>query len=185
MDLSQLTPKLKSGDIIFTSIPNVLYQAIEQATQSPTSHVGLVLNIKGQWMVAESRVPLSCYTPLEAFIHRSKNHWFSVKRLPQTLSASEIATMQQYCEQHLNEWYGLGFNYDSDKQFCSKFVFDAYRTALHVDIGQLKTFEQLLTENPNTPLLFWKLWFLGCIPWHRQTITPQSMYLDPKLLDVA
>jgi hypothetical protein len=68
----------------------------------------------------------------------------------------------------------LGFNYDSPRLYCSKFVFDVYRQATGYQVGKLQTFRQLLAENPRAPLGFWRAWFFGFIPWQRQCVTSTS-----------
>lgn len=177
--------KLKDGDIIFTSIPNTLYQSVEKASNSPTSHVGIVFNVNGRWMVAESRVPFSCYTPLEDFIGRSKNRWFSIKRVSQNLDLDDINKLRTACDSMMGRLYHLGFNYESKRQFCSKFVYDAFKNSLDIDVGKLMTLKELINENPDAPLMFWRLWYFGFIPWNRLTVTPGSQYEDPTLMAVV
>lgn len=182
---SEVLPKLKEGDIIFTSIPAVLYQSVERATNSPTSHVGIVLRKGDRWVVAESRIPFSCYSPLDEFINRSKDGWFSVKRLEDGISNEQLIALKAFCEASMGKLYHLGFNYHSRRMFCSKFVHDAFKVAVGVDVGRLVTFEELLNENPGTSKLFWSLYYFGFIPWNRYTVTPGSQYDDSKLLHVA
>lgn len=173
---------LEPGDILFTSIPNPLYRRVARATGSPTSHVGIAFHDPEiGWRVAESGVPTVRYTPLARFIARSDHGWLVVRRLRGGVSESQAEALRGYCDSHLGEFYHLGFDYASPRQFCSKFVYEAYRQALGIEIGTLETFRHLLNSQPNTPLLFWKLWFLGRIPWNRLTVTPASQLRSDKL----
>lgn len=61
-------------------------------------------------------------------------------------------------------------------------MFDIYKEALSIPIGDVETFEELLNSNPNAKLTFWKLWFLGSIPWERKTVTPASLWQHPNLI---
>ncbi len=81
----------------------------------------------------------------------------------------------------LNKFYHTGFKYESSRQFCSKFVFDIYKEALCIPVGDIETFEELLHSNPDAKLAFWKFWFLGSIPWDRKTVTPASLWQHPNL----
>lgn len=81
----------------------------------------------------------------------------------------------------LNKFYHTGFKYESSRQFCSKFVFDIYKEALCIPVGDIETFEELLHSNPDAKLTFWKFWFLGSIPWDRKTVTPASLWQHPNL----
>lgn len=184
MGLDKVLPQLKEGDIIFTSVSNYLYQSVEKATNSQTSHVGIILKREGLWVVAESRVPKSCYTPIEDFINRSKNDWFRIKRLPKGLSENDLQLLMNHCENQMGKLYHLGFKYKSKRQFCSKFVYDAYKGSLGIDVGCVETFEELLARNPSTSKRFWYMWYFGRIPWKRLTITPESQFADPKLVEV-
>lgn len=185
MNLEVAVHHAQDGDIIFTSVPNYLYQCVEKATVSRTSHVGILFNIKGRWMVAESRVPRSCYTPLEDFVARSRQSWFSIKRYRDGLTATQAEALKSCCDEQMNRWYHLGFKYASDRQFCSKFVFDAYQVAVGVQVGELKTFRELLAKNPEAPTLFWRCWYFGFIPWQRVTVTPASQFEDSQLVTVV
>lgn len=81
----------------------------------------------------------------------------------------------------LNKFYHTGFKYESSRQFCSKFVFDIYKEALCIPVGDIETFEELLHSNPDAKLAFWKFWFLGSIPWDRKTVAPASLWQHPNL----
>ena len=185
MNIESIVSKLKEGDVIFTSIPNHLYQCVERASNSPTSHVGLVFKCESKWLVAESRIPFSCYTPLEDFIARSKDGCYAIKRIKGGLSKTDTEALKVQCEQQMGQLYHLGFKYQSKRQFCSKFVYDAYKTALGLDVGRLETFTELLARNPTVSTKFWRLWYLGRIPWKRITITPASQFSDQKLITVV
>ncbi|WP_280631733.1 YiiX/YebB-like N1pC/P60 family cysteine hydrolase, partial [Salmonella enterica] len=92
----------------------------------------------------------------------------------------KLAIMEQV-PARLNKFYHTGFKYESSRQFCSKFVFDIYKEALCIPVGDIETFEELLHSNPDAKLTFWKFWFLGSIPWDRKTVTPASLWHHPNL----
>lgn len=70
----------------------------------------------------------------------------------------KLAIMEQV-PARLNKFYHTGFKYESSRQFCSKFVFDIYKEALCIPVGDIETFEELLHSNPDAKLAFWKFWF--------------------------
>lgn len=176
---------LREGDIIFTAIPHFLFKRVAAGTGSKTSHVGILLkDAQGKWIVAESAVPKTQYVSLESFIRRSENHWHCVRRVKKQLTVDDIEALKWACHSRMGRWYHLGFKFHSKRQFCSKFVYEVYQEALDMEIGQLQTLQELIEEQPNTPLLFWRLWYFGFIPWSRVTITPASQMRDTRLLDV-
>jgi hypothetical protein len=176
--------KLKEGDIIFISIPSFLYRAIEKGTNSQTSHVGILLKENDKWMVAESKVPVSRLTPLEDFINRSNNSWFAIRRLNGDLSQEQIKALKKACQVRYGVLYDFSFNFHSTKLFCSKFVYEVFKEACDIDVGVLESFKTLINKNPKALTGFWKLWFLGFIPYGKLTVTPQSQITDKNLKEV-
>lgn len=97
------------------------------------------------------------------------------------MSGSEVLELRSAANLLVDRIYTLGFY--SDRLFCSKFVYLTYRS-IDVEVGKLQTFGQLLADNPSASINFWKVWFLGFIPWDRRTVTPASQLNDPKFLSV-
>ncbi|EDK5241324.1 hypothetical protein CI417_24875, partial [Salmonella enterica] len=104
-----------------------------------------------------------------------------VKRLKGGLTGTQKRDVLSQVQPRLHKLYHTGFSYDSSRQFCSKFVFDICHEALSVRVGKIETFGELLQNNPDARLTFWKCWFLGSIPWSRRTITPASLWRNPDL----
>jgi hypothetical protein len=182
MPSHQVESLLEPGDILFTSIPNFLYRRVAQATGSLTSHVGIAFyDPESGWLVAESAVPTVRYTPIANFISRSDKGWLVVRRIHGGLSPNQVESLHQECNVRMGKLYHLGFHYLSSRQFCSKFVYETYLAALEVEVGNLESFRTLLNSQHNMPLLFWRLWFLGRIPWTRLTVTPASQLKSDKL----
>ena len=168
---------VRSGDIIFISVPHYLFRKVSTATQCQANHVGIVFHDpKRGWLVAESAVPVSRYTPLEKFIARSNSGWCEIRRLKTGLTEAQVEALRAQCDARMGVIYHTGFRYESHRQFCSKFVYDVYQSALGVKVGELETFSHLLDRNPEAGLGFWRVWFFGQIPWNRLTVTPASQF---------
>ena len=169
---------LKEGDLIFIDIPIFLFREVAASTKSWTSHVGIALkNNKNQWVVYESKVPLSTQTPLCDFLKRSSETRFEVRRYKHNINEDQLLKLKSVSRSLMGKTYDLGFNLDSNRLFCSKFVSKVY-ASIGISVGEIQTFGDLLEENTSHSLSFWKLWFLGSIPWERRTITPASQLLD-------
>lgn len=176
---------LQPGDIVFVATPSFLYRKVARSTGTRASHVGIAFrDAQGGWRVAESAVPRTRYSTLERFLSRSDDKWFVIRRLDRPLAAAEVEKLRAACDKRMGTWYHLGFNYDSQRMFCSKFVHEVYREALGVEIGEVETFSALLHRNPGERLGFWKAWFFGFIPWMRRTVTPASQLNSPLLKTV-
>lgn len=175
---------VREGDLIFLDMPNILFRRVAMATQSWTSHVGIVFQeADGRWIVAEGVIPSSRETPLCSFLKKSSRYKFEVRRLNRALDISEIAKMRNTSDSLLGKAYDLGFNIDSKKMFCSKFVYLVYRS-VGIEAGEIQSFQYLIAQNPQDSLTFWTFWFLGKIPSDRRTITPASQLHDSKFITV-
>jgi hypothetical protein len=174
------------GDIVFTRIGGPIFSRVAETTQSWTSHVGIIVDYQGgDWIVAESGIPFVRKTPLRTFLDRSDDAEFSIMRLKSEPTDEQKHAMLMFADSQMGKLYSLGFDLHSQNTFCSKFVHDAVYESTHQSVGEIETFDHLLHRNPNAPLWFWRAWFLGSIPWQRDTITPASELESPLLRVVA
>jgi Permuted papain-like amidase enzyme, YaeF/YiiX, C92 family len=180
-----IASKLAVGDIVFIRIGGPIYTRVATTTQSWTSHVGIIVGCQdADWIVAESGIPCVRKTPLRKFLGRSEDRAFSILRLRTEPTDEEKSAMLKFADSQVGRFYSLGFNLQSRKTFCSKFVHDVVFESTQQSIGEVETFDHLLHRNPGAPLSFWRAWFFGFIPWQRTTITPASE-LDSPLLRVV
>ncbi|MBN1005503.1 YiiX/YebB-like N1pC/P60 family cysteine hydrolase [Amphritea pacifica] len=180
----QVNNLLKEGDIIFSSIDLLVCRQVARETGSWSSHVGFVLKENNQWMVVESKVPFVCKTPLRKFIQRTRDEQIMVRRLKQPLTEKQVGKLKQLTEKHIGKLYHSGFDFDSDRLFCSKLVYLIYKEATGVKLGQILTLETLINQNPQASSGLWYLWYFGSVPWQRRTLTPASQINDPQLITV-
>lgn len=178
-------PGLKEGDIIFTCAKNVIYRKIAQTFQSWESHVGILFcDSSGGWKVAESTLPITKFTPLDKFLLQSEDGRFVIRRLRAGLSQEETPRLRVAVESRMGKLYDLGFQYDSSRLYCSKFVYDTFLEATGQRIGRIETFREMFEENPGAPVSFWRAWFFGRIPWERRTVTTTSQLHSANLVTV-
>jgi hypothetical protein len=179
--------KLAEGDVIFIEIDNALYRRVARASGGWTSHVGVAFkDQKGEWIVSESTIPLSKDTSLHKFVSKSKSGRVAVRRLKGELNQAQVATLRFEARRRLGIGYHLGFKFKSKRQFCSKYVYEVFKSAIDVEIGQFETFQEMFDRASGNPefdddMAFWRLWYMGFIPWSRVTITPESQYQDQNL----
>ena len=174
----------RPADLIFTAVDSYSFQKIAADTLTWTSHVGIIFNDEGKWVVFESRIPRSVITPLCDFLDRFKSEMVEVKRYQEPLSRKNLKTLKIAATDRLGYFYHTGFDYDNDnRMFCSKYVYDIFEE-VGIQVGQIETLEELLGRNPDADLVFWTRWYLGSIPWDRRTVTPASQIKDSKFVTV-
>ena len=70
----------REGDIVFQTIPSPQCRAIQLATKSRFSHVGMILMYNGALMVYETIGPVK-FTPIDSWMARDEHHHIVVTRL--------------------------------------------------------------------------------------------------------
>jgi len=171
---------LAVGDLVFIRVRALPFRWVARATDSWTNHVGIVVDVNGdEPIVAESRFPKSCKTPLSRFIGRSEGARVAVTRLTPELDEQQRRRIRAAAERRLGIIYDTSFNLRSRRQFCSRFVREVIGEATGIEIGDVETFAALLSRQPDSPLLFWRVWYFGRIPWRRETVSPASVLRSP------
>ena len=182
---SALFAKVRVGDLVFTRIDVLPFREVAAATGTWTNHVGIVVGRDGPMpLIAESTFPRARITPMGDFVRRSEDGRVAVLRLPTTLDAAAEARLKAAADRRLGVLYDTGFDLHSRRQFCSRFVHEVIEEAVGDSVGEVQTLAELFERNPQARLAFWRTWYLGSIPWARQTITPASLLSNPRLRPV-
>lgn len=171
-----LAQQLQVGDLLFIRVSALPFRKVAETTDSWTNHVGIVVATDGaEPEVAESTFPVSKRGSLERFLARSEGGRVEVSRLNTPLTAEQQRALVDAAQARIGVFYDTGFDLQSPRQFCSRFVHEVLRTASGIEVGKVETFATLLARNPAADQAFWKYWYFGQIPWERQTVTPASV----------
>ncbi|MBI0061293.1 hypothetical protein DKK77_10470 [Gilliamella apis] len=171
------------GDVIFQSSQSNQSKAIEQATNSPYSHVGIIFIKNGKPYVFEAASKV-IYTPLDKWINRGKNKTYVIKRLKNhSLSQQEITSLKQVAHKFENKPYDIWFGWDDKYIYCSELVWKIYNRALKLKIGQLQTIKDF---NLSSPAVKQKLKerYGNNIPYQETVISPVAIFNSPLLITV-
>ena len=171
------------GDVIFQSSQSNQSKAIEQATNSPYSHVGIIFIKNGRPYVFEAASKV-IYTPLDKWINRGKNKTYVIKRLKNhSLSQQEITSLKQVANKFENKPYDIWFGWDDKYIYCSELVWKIYNRALKLKIGQLQTIKDF---NLSSPAVKQKLKerYGNNIPYQETVISPVAIFNSPLLITV-
>ncbi|OCG17260.1 hypothetical protein A9G28_00325 [Gilliamella sp. Fer1-1] len=176
--------KPQDGDIIFQSSQSRQSLAVEQATNSPYSHMGIIfIKNNGKPYVFEAANKV-VYTPLNSWIARGKNKNYIIKRLKNhNLSHSEIAKLKQVASSFEGKPYDIWFGWDNNYIYCSELIWKIYDKALKLKIGQLQTIKDF---NLSSPVVKKKLKerYGNKIPYQETVISPVSIFNSPLLTTV-
>lgn len=130
----------RDGDIIFQTSQSSQSQAIQLATRSPYSHVGIVYLNNGEPYVFEAVQPVKS-TPLAAWISQGEGGKYVVKRLRDSerqLTPERLEAMKAVGEQMRGLDYDPYFEWSDERIYCSELVWKVYKLGAGIEVGQLE-----------------------------------------------
>ncbi len=181
----QLNTKIKDGDIIFQTSTSNQSKAIQLATHSKYSHMGIIYKNKGTFYVYEAIQPVKT-TPLQEWIQRGKDDHYVIKRLKNAekkLTPATLKKMKEIGELYKGKDYDLYFEWSDDKIYCSELVWKIYKEALGIEIGQLQKLSEFDTSHPIVQQKL-KERYGNKIPSDEKVISPAAMFNSSKLITV-
>lgn len=176
---------LKDGDIIFHASQSPQSLAIQKATKSKFSHMGIIFIINQKPCVYEAEGPVK-FTPLKEWIERGQNKTFVVKRLKDSshvLTKEKLATLLQTAKSFEGTPYDPFFEWSDNKIYCSELVWKIYERSLGIELGQLHKLGEFDLEDPEVKKKL-KERFGNNIPLDEPIISPSSIY-DSKFLETV
>lgn len=131
-DVVQQSPSMagvsfRDGDLIFQQSRSDQSRAIEEASASPWTHVGLLFRQKGSWWVSEAIGPV-VLTRLEDFLVRGRNRRVSIRRFPE-LNSEQLRKIQAQAQKWVRIPYDVYFEWSDERIYCSEMIFKAYEAA--------------------------------------------------------
>ncbi len=179
-------PTLKDGDIIFHTSRSSQSIAIQRATHSQYSHMGLIVHRSGKPYVFEA-ISTVRYTALDQWVARGIGQHFVVKRLRNAnaiLSPSALQKLQKVAAQFAGRSYDLIFSWSDDQIYCSELVWKIYDRGLNIQLGKL---QRIRDFNLTDPMVRAKMRerYGSTIPLDEPVISPAAMFRSPFLVTVA
>jgi hypothetical protein len=177
-------PIIKNGDILFITNQSGQGKAIQLATKSKYTHVGIAFIEDGKTFVYNAVEPVSKNT-LEEFVNMSEDGKYILKRLKNENLLTENILNQMLAEAKLKlgVHYDLGFNWSDDELYCSEYVWKLYNNALHISIGKLRPLKEFDLTNPKVKYIM-KQRYGNSIPYNENMISPGDMFESDLLLEV-
>lgn len=184
--IKELEQKIQNGDLIFQTSKSNQSKAIQLATNSRYSHVGIIYEISGKFFVFEAVQPVKL-TPLKSFINNGEKSYYVVKRLKNAssvLTKSSLKKMQQVGEQYLGKPYDIYFGWSNDRIYCSELVWKIYDQAFGIQIGELMQLSDFdLTHEVVKAKISER--YGDKVPLNEKVISPQAIFASSKLKTIA
>jgi hypothetical protein len=140
----------RNGDIVFQTSRSSQSLAIQLATKSPYSHMGIVYVRDGDPFVFEAVQPVKL-TPLRTWIERGEREHFVAKRLRDAdsrLTPETLQKMRAAGEQLAGKDYDLYFEWSDDRIYCSELVWKVFERGAGIRLGQQQTIAAFDLSHP-------------------------------------
>jgi len=178
------TADVQTGDLVFQQSRSAQSLAIQQATHSPYSHMGMIVTRQGAPYVLEAAASVS-YTPLEQWAAQGERGHYVVKRLRDDARLTPAARTQlaNAGAAFVGKPYDLVFAWSDDRIYCSELVWKVYQRALGVEIGALAPLKRFDLSSPAVRAKMQERYGRD-IPWDEPIISPAAMFDSPLLRTV-
>jgi hypothetical protein len=175
----------QNSDIIFHTSQSAQSLAIQKATKSKYTHMGIVYLKNGTPVVFEAVGPVK-FTPLRDWIARGKDKHYVVKRLAnagEILTTEAVNRMLAISESFDARPYDLYFEWSDDRMYCSELVWKIYKRAFNLEIGELQTMGEFDLSDPVVQEKIQER-FGDSVPKDETVISPAAIFASNLLITV-
>ncbi len=173
----------QEGDVLFQITQTKQSKAIQLATKSKYTHVGILFIISNEPFVLEagSRVK---YTRLENWINRGVNNYYLVKRLKGIMmEEKEVAKLKEIAKKYLGKQYDSFFNWSDEKLYCSELVWKIYKKGLNIELGAPKKMKEFDLKHPHVRDKLFETYGQK-VPLEEIMISPSQIFKSKNLFKV-
>ncbi len=175
----------REGDLVFQTFPSPQSVAIQLATKSQYSHMGIILKHNGKLMVYEAVGPVK-FTAIDDWINRDSARHIVVRRLKNAdslLTRVNLAKLEAVASTFEGKPYDFAFHWSDEKIYCSELVWKVFDRALKIDIGELRKLKDFDLSSPEVQKKLKERYPDG-IPLEETVISPQDVFQSPLLTTV-
>ena len=175
----------RNGDIVFQTSLSPQSLAIQRATHSRYSHVGIVYLEAGTPYVYEAVQPVGRRS-LAEWIASGEDGHVVVKRLRDAnhlLTPATLSKMKAEGERFLGKDYDNTFEWSDDRLYCSELVWKIYQRGVGVEIGRPQRLGDLDLTDPEVQAKVRERWG-GSPPLEEMVISPGALFDSKELVTV-
>lgn len=175
----------RTGDIVFQTSKSLQSDAIQLATHSPYSHMGIVYLRDGKPLVFEAVQPVKL-TPLDAWIASGERHHFVAKRLrlaDLVLTPEHLQRMREVGEVLLGRDYDPYFEWSDQRIYCSELVWKVFDRGAGVRLGKLQVIEDFDLSSLAVKARL-KERYADDVPLGETVVSPVAIFKHPALTTV-
>lgn len=177
--------RFQDGDIIFQSSQSGQSLAIQLATHSKYSHVGMLFQRDDKWMVLEAVQPVKA-TPFKQWIQHGDDQHYVVKRLKNAkkiLTPEVLEDMKAIAESWVGKNYDLHFDWSDERIYCSELVWKIYHRTTGLSVGKTQKFKEFDFDHPEVQRIL-KARYGEDLPLESTVISPGAIFESDLLFEV-
>ncbi len=175
----------RTGDIIFQESTSSQSEAIQLATGSRYTHMGMIVVRKGRVTVLEAAGKVG-EIPLEAWVARGIGRHYVVKRLKETdkaLGPAGTKTLLKAADSFSGKPYDPYFGWEDDRIYCSELVYKLYDRALGVRLAPLQVMREFDLSSPVVKRKMAER-YGSRIPLDEKVVPPSAIFDSELLMEV-
>ena len=175
---------LQDGDLVFQTSKSSQSAAIQLATHSKFSHVGIVYQNARAPFVYEAIGPVTS-TPLATWIARGEGRHYTAKRLADRskLDAPTLAAMRAAGKKYAGKPYDFTFEWSDDRIYCSELVWKIFHEGAGIDLAPLAKLRDFDLSSPTVKTAIAQRYGAN-VPLDETVISPQALADSPFLVTV-
>jgi hypothetical protein len=174
-----------NGDIVFQISRSTQSRAIQLATHSQYSHMGIVYIENEKPYVFEAVEPVKS-TPLSQWIARGEDGHFVAKRLAhgsKFITKESAIRMIEVGSQFKGKGYDLYFEWSDERIYCSELVWKLYQRALDIELCGLESFSDFDLSSPEVQTKIRERWG-SSLPTDEPMVSPAAIYNSELLVEI-
>ena len=180
-----LAEQVRDGDLIFQTSRSEQSTAIQKATRSQYSHMGIVFLKNGSPYVYEA-IKTVQYTPLKKWVERGEGGHYVVKRLrdaDRILTSQAVKKLRQAGTKFQGKPYDSYFEWSDKRIYCSELVWKIYDRGISIRVGKL---QKVLDLDLSDPIVKTKIMerYGNKVPMDETVISPGEMFSSDLLIAV-
>jgi hypothetical protein len=178
--------QLRDGDIIFQTSRSDQSIAIQKATHSQYSHMGILFFRNGSPHVYEA-IKTVQYTPLRKWVDRGEDGHYVVKRLREAdriLTSQAVKKLRQAAAKFQGKPYDSYFEWSDKRIYCSELVWKIYDRGIGIRVGRLQKVRDLDLSDPIVKTKM-KERYGNKVPLEETVISPGEMFSSELLVTVT
>ncbi|MFC5741182.1 YiiX family permuted papain-like enzyme [Dyella tabacisoli] len=178
--------RLNDGDLIFQTSTSAQSVAIQQATASRWSHMGVIVYRNGKPYVLEAEAQVR-YTPLAPWIARGKDGRYAVRRLREHASIDTDAAharLRETASGMLGRSYDSTFEWSDQRLYCSELAWKLYQRSYGIALAPLSRLRDFKLDSAVVQAKMLERYH-GKPPLDEPVIAPDAIYRSSLLITVV